>query len=419
MTTVRFRVYGRSTTMALYAFDGTWNEAKTDEDLEFSNTNVFRFFQAYDRNTKAAAHAAGTKDIKNFYVAGVGTRFDKLGRALGGTFGLGELARIREAYEHLCAAWRDGDTTIDVVGFSRGAATTLDFCHYVQEKGIRNPETEVIVEPSPQINFLGVWDVVAAFGFANLGNELLNIGHHLSLPKANLKYCFHALALDETRLSFLPTRLPGATEVWFRGVHSDIGGGNGNRGLNDISLRWMFRKAKASELPILDADIAALAPKVSTPQPANKLRLPVRAVAGVDRKHYTVTPMQDWATPPATCPEESELDEQKATELGTSGILLMPPEVRRRISAMWDAADQVARQNDFDLVHAREWLLTLFEGRVGLVTNEAQLTLARANVGRLITSAAAAAKQRDFRVLQAFFLNEALFSLPHLFPLTD
>src|SRR5207248_8955640 len=90
--------------------------------------------------------------------------------------------------------------------------------------------------------FSGVWDVVAAFGLANLGNTALNVGHHLSLPKANLQYCFHAMALDERRLPFLPTRLSGACEVWFRGVHSDVGGGNGNRGLNDIALKWMMSK---------------------------------------------------------------------------------------------------------------------------------------------------------------------------------
>ena len=87
-----------------------------------------------------------------------------------------------------------------------------------------------MVEPNPKIRFLGVWDVVAAFGLANLGNTALNIGHHLSVPKSNLQYCFHALALDERRPSFSPTRLHGALEVWFRGVHSDVGGGNDNTG---------------------------------------------------------------------------------------------------------------------------------------------------------------------------------------------
>ena len=227
--------------MALYAFDGTWNRAKDGEDPQYTNTNVARFYKAY--------HDPGARD---FYVAGVGTRLAAIGRAFGGVFGMGELPRLNEAYDHLCKAWVDGDHTIDVVGFSRGAATTLDFCHRIQERGIRKPGTDVVVEPNPTIRFLGVWDVVAAFGLANLGGTDLNIGHHLSLPKANLTYCFHAMALDERRPSFLPTRLHGAQEVWFRGVHSDVGGGNGNQGLNDITLKWMMSKAKAAGLPITD-----------------------------------------------------------------------------------------------------------------------------------------------------------------------
>ena len=39
------------------------------------------------------------------YVAGVGTRFNVIGKALGGVFGLGELTRIEEGYTHLCREW--------------------------------------------------------------------------------------------------------------------------------------------------------------------------------------------------------------------------------------------------------------------------------------------------------------------------
>jgi hypothetical protein len=396
--------------VALYAFDGTWNEAKTTEDLAYSNTNVVRFFNAYVKNTAADA---------NFYVAGVGTRFDAIGRVAGGAFGLGELPRIKEGHAHLCRAWANGDKIIDVVGFSRGAATTLDFCHYVQEHGIRHPDTDAMLEPDPEIRFLGVWDVVAAFGLANLGNEVLNIGHHLSLPRKNLKFCCHALALDERRPSFLPTRLPGACEVWFRGAHSDIGGGNGNVGLNDITLRWMFRKAQACGLPITDADVDALHPTVTRPKPAADLPLAIRVVSSTDRRHYTVAPLDRFTNPPATCPVETEADERQLSAIGVSGIELLPLDVRRRIAAMWEAADQVARAQDYNLDHARDWLMNLFQGRVILVTTEEQLTQARNNVGVLVSRAVANARRRDFRILSEFFFNEALFSSPHLYPLTD
>jgi hypothetical protein len=395
--------------MALFAFDGTWNAAKESEDPKYENTNVVRFFRAYHQRSKT----------DDFYLAGVGTRFDFIGKALGGVFGLGELPRINEAYDHLCKTWPT-DPVIDIVGFSRGAATTLDFCHRIMENGIRRPGSDEVVEPHPRIRFLGVWDVVAAFGLANLGNTAFNIGHHLSLPKASLQYCFHAMALDERRPSFLPTRLPGADEVWFRGVHSDVGGGNSNQGLNDITLKWMFSKAKAAGLPIHDEDIAALRPDpMAAPRPDPRLPMSVRLIAAVDRRHYTVAPMDGCTDPPSTCVLESPADEQTATELSAGGLEVLPPEVRRRIAAMWETAEAVATANDFTLDHVRDDLLTLFQGRISLVTNEADLLVARKAVNRLLLTMVDGARARSFRVLTDFFFTEALFKLPRLFPLTD
>jgi len=396
--------------MALYAFDGTWNEAKQGEDPRYRNTNVVRFFDAYHTRS-------GADDL---YRAGVGTRFDVVGKVVGGVFGLGALPRILEAYDHLCRNWIAGDTVIDIVGFSRGAATTLDFCHHVLKHGIRRPGADTVVEPHPAIRFLGVWDVVAAFGLANLGNTVLNIGHHLSLPRESLQYCFHALALDERRPSFLPTRLPGAYEVWFRGVHSDVGGGNGNRGLNDVALKWMFLKAKAASLPIGDEAIAALQPDpAATPTIDHKLPLEIRLISAVDRQHHTVAPMDGCTTPPDTCLVETPEDEQHAAELGRTGIEVLPTEDRVRMAAMWETADAVARANGFNLDHVRDALLTLFQARLPLVRSDADLAAARQATARLVATAVKGAQDRTFHVLTEFFLNEALFRLPRLFPLTD
>jgi hypothetical protein len=396
--------------MALYAFDGTWNSAKDNEDPGYKNTNVFRFFQAYHQHS-------GKADL---YVPGVGTRFDHIGKVFGGVFGLGELPRIKEAYDHLCEAWAAGDDKIDIVGFSRGAATTLDFCHHIQTHGIRRPGSDDVVEPNPTIRFLGVWDVVAAFGLANLGNTGLNIGHHLSVPKSNLQYCFHALALDERRPSFLPTRLHGACEVWFRGVHSDVGGGNTNKGLNDITLKWMMSKAKAAGLPIVEEDIAALRPDATTlPRFDHKLPLSVRIVSAVDRRHYAVSPLPECTNPPDTCTVETPVDEQNAAELGADALEVLPPEARDRIDALWQTADSAARQLDFRIDNVKDALVTLFQGRVSLITNDDLLNRARAAVVRLITEMIRAAKTRSFHVMNEFFLNEALFNLYPLFPFTD
>src|SRR4030088_3402412 len=121
--------------MALYAFDGTWNSDK-DNDDSYSETNVVRVFHAYDANSQPT-----NPGVKNFYVAGIGTRLGGIGRAIGGGLGAGELPRLNEAYERLCENWAAGDHVIDVIGFSRGAASSLDFLNLVCQRGIRKPHT--------------------------------------------------------------------------------------------------------------------------------------------------------------------------------------------------------------------------------------------------------------------------------------
>jgi hypothetical protein len=287
-------------------------------------------------------------------------------------------------------------------------------------RGIRTPGTDTVVEPQPKIRFLGVWDVVAAFGLGNLGDDLLNIGHHLSLPKANLQYCFHAMALDERRPSFLNTRLPGACEVWFRGVHSDVGGGDGNVGLNDITLKWMMSKAKSAGLPIADDDISPLKPNpAAPPMQDHKLPLKIRLISAIDRYHYTVSPEDGCINPPSTNTVESVADEQVATEMGPKGLEILPPDARARLNALWDTAVAVAKTRDFTLDPVHDGLLTLLQARIPLVTNDDQLATARQAVGRLTTSMMDGAHQRNFVVLAPFFLNEALLKNPRLFPLTD
>lgn len=60
----------------------------------------------------------------------------------------------------------------------------------------------------------------------------------------NVTHCFHAMALDERRKDFPITMLTSCqpmrlTQTWFRGSHSDVGGGNENLGVANISLCWI------------------------------------------------------------------------------------------------------------------------------------------------------------------------------------
>jgi hypothetical protein len=396
--------------MGLYAFDGTWNERKTDDDLAYRNTNVCRFHAAYQGNTGRG----------EFYVEGVGTRYDLAGKIVGGVFGAGELPRLEQAYDRLCTAWQQNDRFIDIVGFSRGAATTLDFCHLLQERGIRQPGTTTVVERDPLIRFLGVWDVVASFGLANLGIGV-NIGHHLSLPRTKLQYCCHALALDERRPPFVATRLPGACEVWFRGVHSDIGGGNGNRGLNDVTLKWMMAKAQAAGLPITGADIRALQPKPGAkPHLKSALILKVRHISKVDRVHYTVGPYPKATTPPSTCPIETVQDEGRISELSATGIELFPEAVRAKINALAMQANETATQQfGIELGEARDALVTLIQNRIPLVESAEDLNRARKSTADLVATMVDQMKKDGMMGLSAYTLQGALLRFSNLFPYTD
>ena len=73
----------------------------------------------------------------------------------------------------------------------------------------------------------------------------------------------HIVSLDEDRVAFEPTLInrdqanPGRiTEVWFPGVHSDIGGGYWHDGLADVGLSYMikaFHDAMGDSIKISDA----------------------------------------------------------------------------------------------------------------------------------------------------------------------
>ena len=303
--------------MALYAFDGTWNE-EHDAGVYGQNTNVVEFAKAYDGDMAVVQkpEAEGGPSVRDdFYVSGVGTRHGRLGRWFGGAFGFGGRARIKEAKQTLADRFAAGDENIDIVGFSRGAALALHFANALGAMTVRNRSGNNV---KPQVRFLGLWDVVAAFGIPlDLGPlefQRINIGYKLMLPD-HVQYCFHAVALDERRDAFRVTRVDNGYQVWFRGVHSDVGGGNENWGLSNISLAWMLRKAHAVGLPV-DPSVAdrlerntSAATKPAKRGPMKKFR----EIRNNDRIHHTVTPrpVPECQNPPGGCPAESEEDERR------------------------------------------------------------------------------------------------------------
>ncbi len=289
--------------MALYAFDGTWNKERTQGQYD-KNTNVVRFKDLYTGSA--------------FFYKGVGTRHGALGKFFGGAFGVGGHDRVNDAKRDVAKQLAAGDEHIDIVGFSRGAALAVHFANIIADEGVE--VRGQVVRPS--VRFLGVWDIVAAFGIPinlpGLNFNRINLGYKLSLAKC-VRHCYHALALDEARQSFRPTRVPAGCEVWFRGVHSDVGGGNDNHALNDITLRWMLRKAIASGLPMATDCVGTSCTRASIDgrigDNFDPIRNRPREPKPGDRFHYTVATRSKHVNPPDPCMRETETLETQAVEM--------------------------------------------------------------------------------------------------------
>jgi hypothetical protein len=113
-----------------------------------------------------------------------------------------------------------------------------------------------------KLTLVGVWDTVGSLGIPAVfgASDPIVYGFlDTSLHPDVLNAC-HALAIDEKRGQFPATLWTGPTavgqtleQVWFTGVHSDIGGGEpddpGKTALSDITLGWMM--SKASKLGVL------------------------------------------------------------------------------------------------------------------------------------------------------------------------
>ena len=233
--------------MALYAFDGTWNDSRAPDDQRDArkDTNVHRFRVLYSGEVE--------------YVDGVGSRGGQITRIFEGITGAGAQKRLEEHFSALKRRFKNGDTVIDIVGYSRGAAIARMFVSRI-ERDFESIEFEnkPLTEP-PTVRFLGLFDTVASFGIPWNANE----GDFLPDIPEFVEHTYHAMALDETRETFGIERCFGnrtkITEVWFRGSHGDIGGNAtyadrkkvevSNLQRSDLALTWMLAKATACGLP--------------------------------------------------------------------------------------------------------------------------------------------------------------------------
>lgn len=239
--------------------DGTGNEYGEN------NTNVVKMYALTTRDADQMA----------YYDPGVGT-FSILGRTLGkkvGTilgnaFGYGLQANIEDAYEYLMNRYEPGDKLF-LFGFSRGAFTVRALTGMLYKVGLLQKGSKNLIPYASKIynahdnadiatgfkatysheckpHFIGVWDTVASLGWF-YGKKFFDARLNPDVTNA-----YHAISIDENRKKFpvslwdennqVPNQI--VEQIWFAGVHSDVGGSYKQCGLSDVALMWMLAVAE-------------------------------------------------------------------------------------------------------------------------------------------------------------------------------
>jgi len=267
--------------------DGTGNTA-----IKGRGTNVFKLFEAVDLN-------GHRKDIRlipqvAIYDDGVGTEDFKPLKIFAGATGYGLARNVRQLYKELVRFYDPGDQ-IFLFGFSRGAFTVRTLAGMINACGILDPsklcttkelnnavsraytayrqryqtalakmlgfkkshvkldefKKTYALHQDVKIKFLGVWDTVDAVGTPFHISDVINATiHRFKFPDPVLnpavEHACQALAIDEERHSFYPVLWqddPRVEQVWFAGVHSNVGGGYPKQGVSLVTLDWMLQKA--------------------------------------------------------------------------------------------------------------------------------------------------------------------------------
>jgi uncharacterized protein (DUF2235 family) len=264
--------------------DGTGNEPKLRGE-----SNVLRLYKMLTQDDHQLV----------WYDPGVGTEGDpraltnvgkKVTKFAGLVVGYGLKQNVMDGYTYLMNNYRTGDR-IYLFGFSRGAYTARAIAGLLFQIGLLRPGQENLIpyalrlfwwhqgytpdqkvydeadefsrkfsRPDFQrrrknsIRYAGVWDTVKATGFARRN---LILPWTAQLPAVSV--VSHAVSIDERRrpykpilLSYSPQahgvmeskRLGQFKEVWFVGVHSDVGGTfESDPRLANISLEWVVQRA--------------------------------------------------------------------------------------------------------------------------------------------------------------------------------
>lgn len=259
--------------------DGTWNSSAHKDNNQIAQTNVF---QCFAKTLKETCPNGDTQYV--YYEEGVGTG-NAIDKFVGGVTGKGIDDNILGLYRFIIERYTIG-TEIFLFGFSRGAYTVRSLAGLIRNCGIlkkdyiskadraffiyRNkrkkyhPESDESkffrehfsypIEKTP-IRFIGVWDTVGSLGIPVKirGFRKRKYCFHDVKLGSIIQNAYHALALDEKRVFFAPTLWQQETgekfkhqkleQVWFCGVHCDVGGGYSQGELYKLPMSYLITRA--------------------------------------------------------------------------------------------------------------------------------------------------------------------------------
>lgn len=253
--------------------DGTWNTPHGPSAC-VTDTNVRKLYMALLNNSGQL----------KYYDSGVGTDGTPIDHLTGGAMGQGLFQKVQDCYAFLSYVYAPGDK-IFLFGFSRGAFTARSLAGIISGFGVPtvNFDNETIRkifdayrQTDPQrkealttelkttygllpvtVEMVGVWDTVGSLGIPGIFFNMLNQKEYGFLDTsihACIQHAYHAVSIDERRAQFKPTLWTNpdgsplgnntqVEQVWFPGVHCDVGGSYPEDQLSDVTLSWMLQKA--------------------------------------------------------------------------------------------------------------------------------------------------------------------------------
>lgn len=282
-------------------FDGTLNNKNNTQARE-NNTAAFQKYgkskkedTSYYNDWSNVARLWKYYTSSKIYIEGIGTEDSKGDETMGYAFGSGTTGirgKVRKGCERIVKELPKGNVietlTLDVFGFSRGAAAARNFVHEIFKSkykaksiaiqtgnpqyggaaytyimtdedgystkleelprrghlGLKLEEAGIEVE-TIIVRFLGLFDSVSSYSKnISLSPDFSNDVDELNLNDiGRANRVIHFIAENEHRNNFALTHTHVGIEKEFPGVHSDIGGGynNGEEIVEEIETTWTYK----------------------------------------------------------------------------------------------------------------------------------------------------------------------------------